>query len=426
MPLQIRRGLNAERTQIAPANGLVEGELLYTTDEKKLYIGTGSVGEHQGVVITGYTDSDAKDAAAEILTTGDHVGVGFSYDSQTKQLNATVDLSAFDGPIVADALKGSVFADDSSVLLDAIDKIVYADVVGIVTGNLNGNVIGNVTGDVTGNVAGNVIGNVTGDITGSIFADDSTLLVDGTNGTVPWAVISNAPAFLTEIPGSITADVKGSIFADDSTLLVDAIDNAINANTVRTNTISTVNNLLRINPAPTTGTTVEISGFDSRAILQLKRLSNSDISGVNESILLGSIFFETAGDIVGSLIHGGVDILRLGTSADGTFADDSKFVFVRGGNLGINNISPQEKLDVVGNGIFTGNISVGGSVIGDVVGSLFSDASTMLIDGTDGSLMVANINIAGEIGNTPNNPSSVNSWLEVTVNGATRYIPLYV
>lgn len=141
MPLQIRRGLNAERTQIAPANGLVEGELLYTTDEKKLYIGTGSVGEHQGVVITGYTDSDAKDAAALILTTGDHVGVGFSYDSQTKQLNATVDLSAFDGPIVADSLKGSVFADDSSILLDAIDKVLYADVVGNLQGNVTGNVV---------------------------------------------------------------------------------------------------------------------------------------------------------------------------------------------------------------------------------------------------------------------------------------------
>lgn len=216
MPLQIRRGLNAERTQIIPANGLVEGELLYTTDEKKLYIGTGSAGEHQGVVITGYTDGDAKDAAAQSLTTGEHTGINFSYNSSTKRLNATVDLSAFDGPIVADALKGSVFADDSSILLDAIDKVLYANVVGnvtgnlagSVTGNLAGNVIGNVIGDITGNVTGNVEGNLVGDITGSVFADDLTIIIDGTSG-------------------NITGNLTGSVFANDTTLLVDNVNNVI-------------------------------------------------------------------------------------------------------------------------------------------------------------------------------------------------------
>jgi hypothetical protein len=216
MPLQIRRGLNAERTQITPANGLVEGELLYTTDEKKLYIGTGSTGEHQGVVITGYTNNDAKDAAAQSLTTGEHTGINFSYNSSTKTLNATVNLSAFDGPIVADALKGSVFADDSSILLDAIDKVLYANVVGnvtgnlagSVTGNLAGNVIGNVIGDITGNVTGNVSGNLVGDITGSVFADDSTVIIDGTSG-------------------NITGNLTGPVFANDTTLLVDNVNNVI-------------------------------------------------------------------------------------------------------------------------------------------------------------------------------------------------------
>jgi hypothetical protein len=212
MPLQIRRGLNAERTQIAPSNGLVEGELLYVTDEKKLYIGTGSVGEHQGVVITGYTDSNAKDAAAQILTTGDHTGISFTYNSTTKQLDAAVNLSAFDGPIVADSLKGSVFADDSSILLDAIDKVLYGNVVGNVsgniTGNLAGNVIGNVVGDITGNVTGNVEGNLVGDITGSVFADNSSKIIDG-------------------ISGDITGNLRGPVFASDTTLLVDNVNNII-------------------------------------------------------------------------------------------------------------------------------------------------------------------------------------------------------
>jgi hypothetical protein len=45
-----------------------------------------------------------------------------------------------------------------------------------------------------GDVNGNVNGNLTGDIKGSVFADDSTLLVDGVNGIVPSANISGTEA----------------------------------------------------------------------------------------------------------------------------------------------------------------------------------------------------------------------------------------
>jgi len=82
--------------------------------------------------------------------------------------------------------------------------------------------------------------NNTGDLQGSVFGDDSTLLVDATNSTIPYSVLSNAPTiptatsqltndsgFLTAVPSSITADVKGSVFADDSTLLVDAVSGTI-------------------------------------------------------------------------------------------------------------------------------------------------------------------------------------------------------
>ena len=41
--------------------------------------------------------------------------------------------------------------------------------------------VGPVTGDVTGNVYGNVYGNIVGDFRGSLFADDSSLLVDAVN-----------------------------------------------------------------------------------------------------------------------------------------------------------------------------------------------------------------------------------------------------
>jgi hypothetical protein len=90
---------------------------------------------------------------------------------------------AFDG--VAD-IKGSVFGDDSTKLVDAVENKIYA--IGGFFGDLTGNVTGNITGDVTGNVTGNLVGDTTGyhtgDVKGSIFGDDSTKLVDAVEGEI--------------------------------------------------------------------------------------------------------------------------------------------------------------------------------------------------------------------------------------------------
>ena len=94
-----------------------------------------------------------------------------------------------------------------------------------------------------------------GDITGSVFGDDSTVLVDGVNNTIPKANIEDSAnwdtAFgwgnhtaggyapqtttytKTEVDSAISAvntldgDFTGSVFGDDSTLLVDGINNKI-------------------------------------------------------------------------------------------------------------------------------------------------------------------------------------------------------
>ena len=56
-------------------------------------------------------------------------------------------------------IKGSVFADDSTLIVDGVNGI------------LNGNLNGNVTGDVTGNVTGDLTGNVTSTTSSSTFAN---------------------------------------------------------------------------------------------------------------------------------------------------------------------------------------------------------------------------------------------------------------
>ena len=39
--------------------------------------------------------------------------------------------------------------------------------------------------------------------------------------------------------------------------------------------------------------------------------------------------------------------------------------------------------------------------------------------------MCANVDLIGNVGATPSTPGTVDSWLQVKVNGATKYIPLY-
>jgi len=80
-------------------------------------------------------------------------------------------------------------------------------------------------------------GSVVGDVKGSIFADDSTLLVDSVNSTIPKANIEDSANWDTAFAWgnhatagyltNLTGDLKGSVFADDSSLLVDAVNGEI-------------------------------------------------------------------------------------------------------------------------------------------------------------------------------------------------------
>jgi len=101
--------------------------------------------------------------------------------------------------------KGSIFADDSTLLVDAINGIIPASVV---SGTLNNNTVGTHTGPVDG------------DLVGSVFADNSTLLVDGVNGTIPYSVLSGTPTIptatseLTNDSGFLTSAPAPTVISD--------------------------------------------------------------------------------------------------------------------------------------------------------------------------------------------------------------------
>lgn len=197
MALQIRRGSDVDRQSIIPK----AGEPIFTTDTKKLYIGDGSTAGGIIVDTTTGLSNVVDDATPQLggnldLNNNDIVGTG--------NINITGSLTAngaFD-------LKGSIFADDSTLLVDGISGTIPASVLR-----------GTATVDVTGNLTGNVSGTVTGDLLGSVFADDSTAMVDAQNKT-----------FTGNLTGSVTGDLNGSVFADDSTLIIDSVANRVDIN----------------------------------------------------------------------------------------------------------------------------------------------------------------------------------------------------
>jgi len=112
MPLQIRRGTNAERNTMVPK--LANGELLWITDDKKLYIGDGTTASSALVPVTGFNAEDAQDAAALLFTTTPtHSGISFAYDDLAGKLTATVNLTDYNGTIRASSFNGSLVANDS-------------------------------------------------------------------------------------------------------------------------------------------------------------------------------------------------------------------------------------------------------------------------------------------------------------------------
>lgn len=120
MPLQIRRGTTAQRGAITP----LAGELIYDTSENKIYVGNGSTAG--GIATTGLSAEDAEDVAAGLFTSGTHSGITFTYNDAAGRIDATVTVAAT-GPFDGD-LTGSVFSDNSTKMIDAVESRVVGNV----------------------------------------------------------------------------------------------------------------------------------------------------------------------------------------------------------------------------------------------------------------------------------------------------------
>jgi hypothetical protein len=262
----------------------------------------------------------------------------------------------------------------------------------------------------------------TQDTMGSVFGDDSTLLVDGVNNTIPSANISGteasnwntaylwgdhsaagyAPQATTytkvEVDAAIAAvdpfsgDVTGSVFADDSTLLVDGVNGTIPAanlsgalpaidGSALTGVVSAFSDL--------TGTPTTLAGYG---------ITDAVTAGGDfEGNLLGSVFADDSTllvDGVGGTIAGPISSQNWMAAYDGyvTISNGGNTVpgpiqIVASANLdlsaGAGQVINANRNIVAAEGV-TGDLT--GNVTGDVNGSVFADDSTLLVDGVNSTI----------------------------------------
>jgi hypothetical protein len=194
-------------------------------------------------------------------TTATTIAIGRA--GSTTTINGTVNLSAL--------VAGSITADDSISITTATGDGNAISIGPAGTNTFVNLTADNIRffGPITANI--NAVAGITGDLVGSVFGDDSTLLVDAVNSVIPYSVLDGAPTALSDLSndldytaivgtaiqnnglpvdtfmtgnldaqgndivdanlvnatGNLTGDVKGSVFADDSSVMVDAVNFAM-------------------------------------------------------------------------------------------------------------------------------------------------------------------------------------------------------
>lgn len=300
MPLQIRRGTDAERN--AMTTPLATGELLWVTNTKRLFIGDGTTASGALVPVTGFTAEDAVDAAGAALATGTHNNITFTYGSTqdtANRIDAAVDLSAYQGVINADGFKGSVFADTSTTMIDSLtatfnlDGTVGTDIVPNSSGTIDIGTTSYRFNDVyLGGSSSLYIGSaaITAGSTGINLPAGSTidgapLGGTGAGGSLNVDIIGDDSSTIVNsstnvLTGSLVGDVTGSVYSVGSALLVDATNNRIPGTLVG-------------NVTTTAGSAVITTATKTATLNEIVLQSSGIISGTQMTVTAANTVFAT-------------------------------------------------------------------------------------------------------------------------------------
>jgi len=337
MALQIRRGTDAERQSITPA----EGELIYATDTNQLFVG-------------------GKISPSPTLSQGGILVSGALVNDTNPTLSSNLDLNGND-----------------------------------ITGTGNISVNGNITATGNINLGDGVEDNV---IVGGQIRSDLIPGLDGMHDLgaagAAWKDLY-AVAINVETTASVgNLEVINNIISPDSSVILD-VDNlnlTINNATMSGN-IDMGGNLISNSTVVYNSTTGDITAGNIDATGNLTVTNNV----ISNEIITGNI--TSTGDITSNTM-----ITDSITAGDGI-------------------LEVTGSIDVTGNADVTGTLVSGsvltGSITGDLTGSVFSDDSTLVIDGITGDittnlLTTSNIDVSGGILTIKTNSSTASTTIGVT------------
>ena len=210
-------------------------------------------------------------------------------------------------------------------------------------------------------------------LTGSLPAIDGSALTNITAGSAT----------------SLDGDMTGSVFADDSTLLVDGVGGTI------AGPISSINWMA----ASDSYLTISNGGSTGPGPIQIVASANLDLSSGNNNDI--NITPHGSGRVkVSDGAFGIVEAANFIGHADETMYLSSKTTGAESTHITLNSTSGVQTtlygaVDFVSGGSvdFTGSTVTGLNVTGDITGSIFADDSTLLVDGVNGTVNISNQSI---------------------------------
>jgi len=275
------------------------GELVWDTSTSSLYIGNGTTagGLPAGTLVT----EDVQDIASSMLINGTHQNITFTYDDTLGRINSTFDLSTFNGTLTADGFIGSHYANDSTLLLNALTGAV----------NLNGTVKGHVIPST--NIAYDLGSSsfrfrdlyLSGS---SIILGSATITSTGSSVNLPAGSTVNGIVLGAAIESGMNYNIN--LVGDDSTVIINARTKAVNAASL---TIGSAVNL----PA---GSTINGVAIGAGSGIEAGMNYNINIVGDDSTLMLNASTrsITAAGGFTGNLLGNvtGNIITNLISSAD--------------------------------------------------------------------------------------------------------------
>ena len=353
MPLQIRRGTSAQKNAMTVP--LADGELLWTTDDHKMYVGANNTLPINLSPVLNYSATDARETAKSLFLDRPgrppHAGITFTYDTASNSIVATVTggFGGSGGSSAGATITGNLLYDENTILIDPTTQTFY------------------------------------GNFVGSVFGDDSTLLVDGVAGV---------------LKGNHYGDLYGNIYATTTT-------NGIS------NTSLSYNHLIKRFYGSFSGPLLTDNGvevFNSNSGIYTGNSTGTHLGTVKGNLSSAGtilnqpvIWFDAAandglGSLTGNINGNATSATQVNLNYNSTFTRDPStsqvfipYALLNSGNVQLqscpalkfnDNTNTLTVTNIVSN--LTGNST--GYHTGDMKGSVFGDDSTVIINGITGHI----------------------------------------